>query len=279
MSGPPPATCVRHPERPTGLTCTRCGRPACPECLREASVGHQCVDCVQQAARSTPRARTAVGARLGGRSVVVPTLIAVNVAIFVLTVAQAGAINGNDAAPLFTSWSLRPSLVADGQWWRLLTSGFLHFGLLHLLANMYALWALGQAAESALGRWRFLAVYMIALLGGSAAVMLTAGNAIGGGASAAVFGVMGGLIVLFRRARVPAGQLIAMLLLNLAIGLFILGPISLIAHIGGLVVGAAATAALIYAPARNRLAVQSAALGGLTVLVLALSAVGALLLF
>jgi len=141
---------------------------------------------------------------------------------------------------------------------------------------MMALWILGRDLETVLGRGRFLAVYVIALLGGAAAVMLFyAPNQAVAGASGAVFGLMGGLAVVLRRLRVPAGQVIGLIVVNVVISVLIPG-ISLIGHLGGLVVGAAATAALVYAPARNRAVVQTAALVGLAVVVLLLIGVTAL---
>jgi membrane associated rhomboid family serine protease len=272
--GPPPGAappaCVRHPDRPTGLRCTRCDRPACPECLREASVGYQCVDCVAQGNRGVRRPTTVAGADSGGRPVAVPALVVVNVAIFAWTVVQSGSVAANAVAPLFRAWSLVPGLVGDGEWWRVLTSGFLHFGPIHLLFNMLALWIIGRDVETVLGRGRFLAVYFAALLGGSAAVMLvySAGSQVAG-ASGAVFGLMGALAVVLRRLRVSPGPVIGIIALNVAIS-FVIPAISLIAHLGGLAVGAAATAALVYAPARRRNAVQAAALVAIVVLLLAI---------
>jgi membrane associated rhomboid family serine protease len=278
-AGPPPApamVCVRHPDRATGLTCTRCGRPACPDCLRPASVGAQCVDCVRQGSRGVRRWVTVAGATPGGRPVVVPVLIALNVAIFVWTVVQARSISANFESPLFDAWALEPGEVSDGEWWRVLTAGFLHIGPIHLVFNMMALWVLGRDMEMVLGRGRFLALYLVSLLGGAAAVMLFYGPEDSvAGASGAVFGLMGGLAVVLKRMRVPAGQVIGLIAVNVAISVLIPG-ISLIGHLGGLVVGAVATAALVYAPARNRELVQAVALGLLTLLVLVAIAVPAL---
>jgi membrane associated rhomboid family serine protease len=269
-----PAVCARHPDRPTGLTCTRCGRPACPECLREASVGYQCVDCVHDDRRAVRRGTTVAGAEPGQRPLVVPLLIVVNVAVFVWTVVQAAGrtaspVMENAAAALFDSWKLVPVLVAQGDLWRPLTAGFLHVGPIHLLFNMLALYVLGRDLEQVLGRVRFLAVYLVALLGGSAAVMLFQLPTVGvAGASGAVFGLMGGLVVVLRRLRFPLGQVLGLIAVNIVISVVIPG-ISLIGHLGGLVIGAAATAGLVYAPARNRTAVQAGVLALLTVLVLA----------
>lgn len=260
--------CARHPDRPTRLQCTRCGRPACPDCLREASVGYQCVDCVAEGARTAPRWRTVAGASRPGKPVMVPILIAVNVAIFVLTAVVAGSVSDNYDSALFRETSLVPLDVAGGEWWRLVTSGFLHFGLLHLAFNMFAMWVIGREVETVLGRWRLLAVYLVSLLGGSAAVMLfSAAGTQTAGASGAVFGLMGALAVLLYRLKLPLGQVAILIVINVVLGLTIDG-ISLTAHIGGLVVGAATTAALVYLPNRQRPAVQAAAVAGVTVLVL-----------
>jgi membrane associated rhomboid family serine protease len=202
----------------------------------------------------------------------VPTLIALNLAVFAWTAVQARSITDNADSALFTAWALAPGLVADGQWWRLLTSGFLHIGPLHIAFNMMALWVLGREMETVLGRGRFLALYGVSLLGGAAAVMLFSPGAVVAGASGAVFGLMGGLAVVLRRMRVPAGQVIGLIVVNVVISVVIPG-ISLIGHLGGLVVGAAATAALVYAPVRNRNAVQAGALAGLAVALLVIIAV------
>jgi membrane associated rhomboid family serine protease len=255
------------------LSCTRCGRPACPECLREASVGYQCVDCVNEGRRDVRRGVTIAGAEPGGRPRVTPTLVALNVAVFAWTVAASGSVMRNDRAPLFRDWALVPVLVADGEWWRVITGGFLHFGPIHLLFNMLALWVIGRDIEPALGHARFLAVYLVSLLGGSAAVMLfSTPNALVAGASGAVFGLMGALAVLLRRLRIPLGQVGGLIVVNLVIT-FLLPGISVAGHLGGLAVGAIATVALVYAPAARRVPVQTAALGGLTLLLLALIAV------
>jgi membrane associated rhomboid family serine protease len=272
----PSQVCVRHPDRATGLSCTRCGRPSCPECLREASVGYQCIDCVNKGRRAVRRPTTVAGAAPGTRPIVVPTLIALNAAVFAWTAVEASSATRNAMSGLFREWALVPGLVQFGEWWRVLTSGFLHIGPIHLLFNMMALWVLGRDLETVLGRGRFLAIYVIALLGGSAAVMLFyPPNQAVAGASGAVFGLMGGLAVVLRRLRIPAGQVIGLIVVNVVISVVIPG-ISLIGHLGGLVIGAAASAALVYAPPRNRSLVQAGALIGLAVVLMLLIGVTAL---
>lgn len=246
--------CVRHPGRETGVRCTRCDRPACAACLREASVGYQCVDCVAQGARSQPRSRPASWTQLAqstGRPVAVLALIAINVAIFAITVAQAGSVASNAYAPLFQQWALSPAAVANGAWWRLVTSGFLHFGPIHLAFNMFALWVIGRDLEQVLGRARFLVVYVVSLLGGGLAVFFFAAeNSLTAGASGAVFGLMGGLAVVLLRMRRSPRPALTIILLNVVIS-FVVPGISILGHLGGLAFGTAVTAAMLYAPSRR----------------------------
>ncbi len=238
--------CVRHPDRETGVRCARCDRPACPACLREASVGYQCVDCIGRGARSQPRTRAIPWAQPPGRSVVVPTLIAINVAVFVVTVVQAASLSNNAYAPLFRQWALEPEAVANGAWWRLLTAGFLHIGPLHLAFNMIALWVLGRDLEQVLGRIRFVVVYLVSLLGGSLIVFLFANpESNTAGASGAVFGLMGGLAVVLIRLRLSPRPALTIIALNVIIS-FVVPNVSILGHLGGLAFGAAVTAAMIY---------------------------------
>ena len=144
-----------------------------------------------------------------------------------------------------------PAAVADGEWWRLVTAGFLHIGPLHIAFNMYALWVLGRDLELVLGRARFLALYAVSLLGGSTAVVLFSEPDVPvAGASGAVFGLMSGLLLVLLRLRRPYGQVVAVIVLNLVISRIVPG-ISIAGHVGGLLVGAVAAAALVYAPARH----------------------------
>lgn len=253
MAGP---VCVRHPGRETGVRCTRCDRPACPACLREASIGYQCVDCVAEDARSRlprsqPRSSTVTWAPPAGPSLVIPVLIAINVAVFVFTVVQAGSLSNNADAPLFGQWALQPAAVAQGAWWQLFTSGFLHIGPLHLAFNMIALWVIGRDLEGVLGPVRFLVVYLVSLLGGSLVVYLFANPMSNtAGASGAVFGLMGGLAVVLMRLRLSPRPALTIIVLNVIIS-FAVPNISILGHLGGLAFGAAVTAAMVYAPKRR----------------------------
>ncbi|RCW47246.1 membrane associated rhomboid family serine protease [Halopolyspora algeriensis] len=248
----------------------RCDRPVCPECLREASVGYQCVDCVAEGQRGTRHPVTVAGARLSTKPMVVPALIAINVLVHALTSVQAGNPMENFRSGLFEAWSLWPLPVADGQWWRLITSGFLHIGLLHLLVNMVALWIIGRDLEMVLGRVRFASVYLLSLLGGSTAVFLFGGpvNPVAG-ASGAVYGLMGGIAVAAFRLKLNLRPILMIIGINIVLTLSIPG-ISLFGHLGGLVLGLASTAALLYAPASRRTAWQFGSLAGLLVVLVVL---------
>jgi membrane associated rhomboid family serine protease len=277
--------CVRHPDRPTGLRCVRCERPACPDCLREASVGYQCVDCVAEGNKSIRPARNAAGVRQGrqgGRAlVVVPVLIALNVLVFAITAVQAQSIVENQRSTLFAEGTLIPGSVAAGEFWRLVTSGFLHFGNyggygpVHLVFNMFALWVIGRDLEVALGRVRFLVVYVLALLGGSTAVMLF-GDPMSSvaGASGAIYGLFGGIAVVVFRAKMNPAPVLTLLGINIFLSIALPG-ISLLGHLGGLVVGALAAAAMVYAPRTNLVRFQVVACVALTVLLVVLLAVSA----
>lgn len=251
----PSTVCTRHPNRPTGLACSRCRRPMCPECLREAPVGMQCTDCITDGARTTRTPRGTGGAPVraaGGTPVVVVVLVVLNLLVFVVTAASAGSVQGNASSPLFDAWALVPHDVAQGEWYRLLTSGFLHIGPLHIAFNMIALWIIGRDVEMVLGRLRFALVYLVSLLGGSTAVMLF-GPAMGAtaGASGAVFGLMGGLAILARRLRVSMTPVLVTIAINIVIS-FVIPGISVLGHLGGLVTGVVVTAGLLYGPGRSR---------------------------
>lgn len=248
--------CVRHPDRPTGLSCARCGRPACPDCLRQAPVGFHCVDCVSAEQRRHPQTVTTAGVPqqtatkipFAGIPVITYTLIALNVLAYVVTAVQSSSLLDNHrGSELFNRLVLVPGMVANGDLVRLVGSGFLHYGILHLAVNMYALYIVGVACENALGRIRFTAVYFLALFGGSAAVMFGAVNSQTAGASGAVFGLFGAVLIILLRLKRNANMIIGVIVLNVIISVTVPG-ISWLGHFGGLVAGSAAAAGIIYAP-------------------------------
>ncbi|MFG1790773.1 rhomboid family intramembrane serine protease [Nocardia sp. NPDC049149] len=274
MTAQPPApSCVRHPTRPTGLACTRCGRPACPECLRPAAVGQHCVDCLRQEQRDVPPVRTVAGAPVArAQPYVTYALIVINVAVFAITAAQAQSVVDNQAAALFGRWQLVPPYVADGEWWRVIGSGFLHFGPIHLLLNMFALYVIGRDTELVLGRLRYLAVYMVSMLGGAAGVMVFSQNSATAGASGAVYGLFGAITVILIRLRQNPNQMLILIGINVFIS-FSLPGISLWGHLGGLAAGTLATLGILFLPTWLRAKSQETArlIGWISVGVVALA--------
>ena len=158
-------TCYRHPDRLTGTHCTRCGRPVCPECMVAAPVGHHCPTCVSEDNKGVRQVSWRPGStQLGGRiTPMVKLLVGINVVIFLLTSQHLD----ND----ILRFGQLPIRVAHGQYYRLLTSAFLHVSFVHILFNMVALLIVGSPVETALGRVRFLTLYVLAALGGSVALV------------------------------------------------------------------------------------------------------------
>ncbi|MEU7020585.1 rhomboid family intramembrane serine protease [Streptomyces sp. NPDC046203] len=256
--------CSRHPDVETGIRCTRCEQPVCPSCMIPASVGFQCPDCVRGGsgtghAPGANQPRTLVGGRLrtDGRAVT-KVLMAVNLALF-LAVHTAGdrLVDRLD----LIGHAYYPVLgevvgVAEGEWYRLFTSMFLHQDLVHFLFNMMGLWVIGGIVEPELGRGRFAALSLLSGLSGSALVYLLAPpNQPSLGASGMVYGLLGAWAVLARYRRSDMRPVVVFLGLNLLIT-FTRPDISWEAHVGGLVAGVLLTAAMVYAPRARRELVQ-----------------------
>jgi membrane associated rhomboid family serine protease len=267
-------TCFRHPDRETYVSCVRCGRPACPDCLRSAAVGQQCVECVRNANRGSRQGAGQFGGRVAmGRPVVTYTLVALNVLAYIVEIVNGktvdyGAMIGRAFDP-----TIRETVgVAVGDWYRLLSSAFLHeppgsgIGLLHIAFNMWALIVVGPSLERALGRGRFITVYLVSALGGSVLFyLLAAPNEPAIGASGAIFGLFGAWFVLARRLRLDARMIVGLIAVNLLIS-FTVSGIAWQDHVGGLIAGAALTAAFVYAPRANRTLIQVGATIGLIAL-------------
>lgn len=267
--------CYRHPDRETWVTCQRCGRPICPQCQTHAAVGVQCPECVREGratvAGQNPGGRLLRALRPSGTPIVTYTLIGLCIVLYALQYLTGGAL---------TQWWVMDPQVAGSQPWRLVTAGFLHSTAftvpLHLLFNMYALYAFGPTLESFLGRSRFLVLYLVATIGGSVAevvnyelIVLTNGEivrATGGfinaaqslGASGAIFGLLGALLVARKAIGIALRPLLIVAGLNLALG-FVVPNIAWQAHLGGFGLGAAVMA--VYLATRRREALRRQILG------------------
>jgi membrane associated rhomboid family serine protease len=238
------ATCYRHPSRETGVSCSNCGRPICPDCMTTTPVGMRCPECAGE------RTKVKTIRNVSGRPELTLALIAINVVAFL---AEGNvSITGQPTDKVYEKGALFGSLegfagqgVAHGQWWRIVTSGFLHENLLHIGFNMYVLYLLGQMLEPALGRMRFGVIYAVSLLAGSLGALLVSPHSLTVGASGAVFGVMGAAAVEMRARQIPIMQsgVGGLILINLVIS-FALPGISWGGHVGGLIGGALAAIAL-----------------------------------
>ena len=262
-------TCYRHPGRETGVSCSNCGRPICPDCMTPTPVGMRCPECARQRTKITSAPRSF------GRSTAAPAtyaLIAVNVIAFLAEIAGGGG--GFDASGgVVNDFALRGNAIADGEWYRIVTGGFLHAGLLHILFNMYVLYIAGTLLEPGIGTPRFLAIYFISLLAGSFGALLFDPNTVTVGASGAIFGLMAAVLVVARGRGMEqiATQFGLFIVLNLVLT-FSISNISVGGHLGGLIGGAVAALLLVgverRAPARVLTAFE---IGGL--LLLAIGAV------
>jgi membrane associated rhomboid family serine protease len=268
--------CHLHPKRETLRSCSRCGRPTCPSCLRDAPVGQHCLSCIKEAQGPTTQRvkRSGVVTARQMKSMDLPVtrvIIAINAAIFVMT-ELAQKWNTVDLAVFASAGPTRG--VANGEWWRLVTSGFIHYGLVHIGFNMYAVWIIGRVLEPALGRWRYIGLYTVSLLGGSFGALLFSPFAATGGASGAVFGLAAAGTIALRQRGVPFNATWGpMLLINMVLSLSIKN-ISLGGHLGGMVFGAIIGAVLMNPKRRGKSAVQDAALlVGLGVVAVALAIV------
>lgn len=230
-------TCYRHPDRRAGVVCQRCDRPICPDCMRQASVGFHCPECTKSSGQKVVRAGQAT------KPVVTNALIALNLAVFVAGMGSGLRTNQSmtiDGGLIGLGRLSNGDLigVAEGEWWRIISSGFLHANAIHIGFNMWVLYQLGQLLEPALGRLRFGMVYVVAMVCGSFGVLLLDPGGLTVGASGAVFGLMGAAVAAFRSRGINPfdtglGGAIA---LNLVFTFAIPG-ISIGGHIGGLIGG------------------------------------------
>ena len=237
-------TCYRHPDRETGVSCSNCDRPICPDCMTSTPVGMRCPECARQRTKVTQ----GVGeASLFSTAPATFVLIALNAAAFLIEIATAtGGFYEIKRSSIVFDFGLFGPLVSEGEWYRLVTSGFLHAGLLHIGFNMFALFFLGRILEPSIGTPRFLAVYAASLLGGAFGALLLDPNALTIGASGAIFGIFGATFVIarWRGFDAVASSIGIVLLINLALT-FGAANISIGGHLGGLAAGLICGAAVI----------------------------------
>lgn len=223
--------CYRHPNRQSFVLCQRCGRTICPECQTPAAVGFHCPECMKEAKKSAPRTKSPVVMALRSSSstpVVSYSIIALCVVVYI---AQLFSSQVTDA--LFYH-----PVITEIQPWRMVTSMFVHSpgSILHIMFNMFSLFVIGPPLEMALGRWRFLSLYMLSGLGGSVAVLLLAPTTGVLGASGAIFGLLGAFFIIQRTLGGRNVQIIMVIGINLVLG-FVIPNVSWQAHVGGLIVG------------------------------------------
>ncbi|MGK2932042.1 MAG: rhomboid family intramembrane serine protease [Solirubrobacterales bacterium] len=251
-------TCYRHPSVETGVSCSSCGRPICPDCMTQTPVGFRCPEC--------SRERTVVKsgpAAVGGTGNYPATLVLIgaNVIAFLLTIATGSGGLSSVGGPMIGDFGLIGQSVADGEWYRLITGGFLHAGLLHIAFNMFALYFLGRILEPSVGTLRFVMIYFACLLAGSfGAILLSGSHVVTVGASGAVFGIFGAVFVIARgRGLTDMAREVGIILgINLLLT-FTISGISIGGHLGG-VIGGVICGALVIAGERGRLGASAKAI-------------------
>jgi membrane associated rhomboid family serine protease len=272
-------TCYRHPDRETGVSCSECGRGICPDCMTFGPVGIRCPDHSGKAQGSRRVVQTVQRRSSRNPGIVTTTLIAINVGIYLLQLAGGAPVNAN-AGWIYEHGALFIRAIdssgqvvglAEGEWYRLLTAAFLHYGPIHLAMNMLALWWIGRPLEDWLGPARYLLLYLVSGLAGSAGALVASPGAITVGASGAIFGILGAAIVLERQGTyVLGGSALTLLIVNIAFTFAVPG-ISIGGHLGGLAGGALCILAF------SQLGRRSAVYGRMDVLSLAsIAAVGLL---
>ncbi len=240
---PPGARCHLHRDRVASAACRSCGQPICTECMVGAPVGWLCQRCAHRAAPSGGR-RTSQGGLFGLRYAPVTAAIAI-VCVLVFLVSQNSPSVVYDAV----EWGAQ---VSNGQWYRLFTAIFIHYNVLHIGMDMFALVLIGRAVEPAIGRWRYLALFLLAGVAGNVACyLLTAPDVASAGSSGAVFGIFSAYFVLARRASVNTSSIVGVIVLNLVIDFGVPG-ISWEAHVGGLVAGLVVMLGFVWARHQRR---------------------------
>ncbi len=270
--------CYRHTDREAHIRCQRCDRRICPDCMRPAAVGFQCPECVREGTRSTRSGRTPYGGeRSANPALTSQVLIGINVLLWLAIMATGGrssqlidrlALLPDSAFRLVAGSEVLVTGVADGAPWQLLTSMFTHIEIWHIGFNMVALWTLGPQLELAVGRLRYLALYFVSGLAGSATVMwFSAPNSQTLGASGALFGLMGALLVIAVKVRGDVRGMLTWIAINFVITFLFVDLISWQGHLGGFVGGLLMGAAIVYAPRAHRSTWQLAAMAAVLAVV------------
>ena len=235
--------CYRHPDRETGVSCSECGRPICPDCMTFGPVGIRCPDHSGKAQGARRVVQNVQRRTARNPGIVTMTLIGIMVGIYLLQLAGGASINANSGW-IFEHGALFGPYVAQGDWYRLLSAAFLHYGPIHLGMNMLALWWIGRPLEDWLGPVRYVLLFLVSGLAGSAGALIASPTAVTVGASGAIFGILGAAIVLERQQTyVLGGSAVTLLVVNLAFTFAVPG-ISIGGHLGGLAGGALAILAL-----------------------------------
>ena len=255
-------TCYRHPDRETRVSCSSCGRPICPDCMTPTPVGMRCPECASQRTRVV---RNPTGTPSGFQAFPATfVLIAINVVAFLVEIASGpGGLSADASSKFFREFALFGPSVAEGEWYRLVTGGFLHVSVIHIGFNMFLLFVLGRLLEPALGTPRFLVLYFASLLAGSLGALVLEPNALTVGASGAVFGLAGAVFIIARGRGMDAlaGEIGFLIVFNL-VWSFVGSNISVGGHVGGLIGGAICALAIVAGEkgifGRNRLPVEFA---------------------
>lgn len=244
--------------------------------MTPASVGFQCPECVAEGRKSIRPTRTMYGGRAGGNGEITKLLIGVNVAVYLISALNAGSLfNPDPSASIYGNFALRPTYIAHGEWWRLFSAMFLHYNVLHIAFNMWALLVMGLPLEAMLGRLRFTVVYVLSGLGGSVlSFALGPSFESAAGASGAIFGLFGAFFIVMRRRNLETGGIVGVIALNLVFS-FAFAGIDWRGHVGGLIVGVLIGGAIAYAPTgatRDRL--QALGAGAIALVLIAAAFLG-----
>ena len=248
MSTTEPQYCYRHPDRPTGLSCSECGRPICTDCMTPAAVGLRCPEHSGKAARPGPMGTKRPAIRVPRAAAgttnapVTKALIAINLALYLIGAVQGHGGLNNPGGSIYQKLWLDAYDVHGGGWWRLITTAFLHANVLHIAFNMLALWWIGAPVEQYLGRARYVGLYLVAGLAGSAGALMQT-PLVTVGASGAIFGILGAMMILeYQLTGRLGGNAMTLIVINLVIS-FSFAGISWGGHVGGLIGGILVTLA------------------------------------